>query len=256
MIKLFFFVSFLLFSLLAFAQGKFYWKSVCAKTDSLNKWVENVNRLVGPKYVLLKEPYNDSYYEEIDIDKNGQKEVVVSVMDTIERTTNLSNRALLNKIFVFKIIQNSLRVIDSSSEYETDGRGPQIMAKKDSLIITHSFHRGQYKYIYKFNKKAKKYLLSSIELFELLHFKKSPSMNDFWHYHERFDVKSKLLTIESGNKRDSKEREIWSKRKKIFRKIPSTFSLKLSGFRDPLNYDKYLSPLLKEDDQFKKYFKY
>ncbi len=147
-------LTFILISFVGLAQTKVYWKSVIQHSTKIYRWANQINRLVSPSYVLLKEDRAYSSYNSIDIDKDGQKEIIVSVSDT---TKLGSTDDPSTKIYVFKIIQNRLEIIDSSAEYEVDGRGPQIGVHSNELSIIHSFHRGYNKLSYLWNSAKNKY---------------------------------------------------------------------------------------------------
>lgn len=186
----------------------------------------------------MKEDYAYSSYNEIDIDKDGQKEIVVVVSDTIERE---GNGAPLNKIYVFKTKHNHLEIIDSSAEYEVDGRGPQIGVHPEGLSITHSFHHGYNELYYTWINAKSKYLLSSIVYSDIDPFVKK-GINYSRSCVQTYEVSKQRLTIEKEEFIAENEKTIHSSKKFIHKKLPSKLSLLLKDLKAPYEYDEILDP--------------
>ena len=231
-------LTFILISVVGLAQVKVYWKSAIQHSTKNFKWANQINGLVSSRYVLLNEDRAYSSYNSIDIDKDGQKEIIVSVSDT---TKLGSTDDPFTKIYVFKIKHNRLTILDSSAEYEVDGRGPQIGVHSNELSITHSFHRGYNKLSYLWNNAMGKYLLSSIIYSDIDSYIKRGV-----HYSKRltqiYEVSKQTLTIETEEFISETEKEIHSNKKIIHKKLPSTLSLLLKDLKDPSEYDDLLDP--------------
>ena len=249
MAKNIFYFCLLFYSHTAYSQAEQSWKTRIRTSD---KWAAAVNKFVGPRYVLLEENYGRCMYEEIDLDKDGVRELVVSVVDTAETESGIEK----NKIFVFSISGDQLIMLDSSAAYETDGRGPHIEIREDSLLYHHSFHRGYGDLVYKFNRAVHKYKLVQVGYFVMERFKAAPTMNEFWDFTEKYDVASQRLIVKSENG-DEEEGEKVIRKRRIFQKpLPKTISVWLSGLRDPNEDYDYFEPILGLSKSQYKYFEY
>ncbi len=240
--------TFVIIASTSFCQKQFWWANLLVKPSKEKQWVTQVNKAVGPNFVLLNENHSASYlYKEVDINKNGKKEVVVSVTDTI------TNKI---KVFVFGVVAKQLKLIDTSAQFEEDF---SVIANADSLVFNESYHRGHTTLIYVFNKTIGKYFFRNIGESTLEYFRNKSGLNGGWHFRKTYDVKTRKLTMESGIKDiyiNHDYKWVWSKRKVIVKKIPKNFSLRLSNLKNPLvDYD-YFSPLMDESKKFRKYFEY
>ena len=229
---------FILISFVGLAQQKTHWKNDLQDSTKDHIWANQINRIVNPKYVLLKKNYNYSFYDYTDINNDGQKEIIATVSDTIERD---ADAIPFNKIFIFKITNKTLEILDSSGEYEVDGRGPQISVNSDSLIITHGFHHGYDELIYEWNNAKNKYLLATIVNFEIEPFSKK-GVDYTKYYTQTYEVSNKTLTMETEVFISENEKKIQSNKKIIPKKLPSTLSLLLKDLKDPSEYDDLLDP--------------
>ena len=162
--------------------------------------------------------------------------MIAVVSDTSERDGQPGN---FEKIFIFKKVNNQLEILDASAEYERDGRGPHVVADGDSLMVSHSFHRGYNELTYKWNSIANEYLLVRIEGESTQTFSKKGIIY-FGRYNDFYDIKNQILTEESEEYPEEKEEKSHPKVKNIHKKLPSTISLKLKDMKDPNEYDDLL----------------
>jgi hypothetical protein len=202
--------------------------------------------------VLLKE----NFYEETDLNKDGVKEIIVSVTDTIERDTKNTAGANLGKIFIFSIVNEHLKIMDTSRAFELDGKGLTIELNSNTLSYSHSFHRGEGKLFYKFNLKQNRFLLSRIEYSVVESFKDREKNPGTWQWTETFTVTTSTLTVESEKDSEEGRDKTISKKRSVLKKIPKNFSLTLSGLHDVNNDYEYFDPLLDMGIKTWKYIEY
>ncbi len=214
------------------------------------KWVEKINQLVEPEgYFLLKADYPNGYYKEF-ANKNGQK-VIAVVTDTSKSQEGI----VYNKIYVFSIYGDQLKMIDSSSKYEVDGRGPTVYMNSDSLICTHTFHRGYDKLIYTYQPEQDKFVLSAIE--KQVGERSETAVNNYWCFRFQIDIKTGILVFESTDKYDTNYGPIgWSK-KRVFTKPAPAFLHRLAGMKYP-TYDEceYYDEIQKMWEDLYSYFEF
>ena len=227
--KILFSLTLMTISVVGLAQSKTNAIGVVTKPEPELKWITQINKLVKPHYSSL-----DSFYTETHI--NGLDLMIAVVSDTSERDGQPGN---FEKIFIFKKVNNQLEILDASAEYERDGRGPHVVADGDSLMVSHSFHRGYNELTYKWNSIANEYLLVRIEGESTQTFSKKGIIY-FGRYNDFYDIKNQILTEESEEYPEEKEEKSHPKVKNIHKKLPSTISLKLKDMKDPNEYDDLL----------------
>ena len=226
---------FIVISFVGLAQESDSSKSVVPKTALQLKRINEINKFVNPKYSLL-----DSFYDETLI--NGLDLIIAVVSDTSER---VGKDVPFNKIFVFKIKNSQLEMLDTSAEYEKYNFGPTISVDSDSLVVSDNVHRGSNSLTYKWDSTTNEYLLSKME-YESFGSVRRRGVDYMYNSDVIYDVKKQIsieddyeepedyegVAIHSKNKSHSKI-------KITHKKLPSTISLKLRDMEDPSNYDVY-----------------
>lgn len=195
--------------------------------------VDSINKAIGPGYVLDVDtvpPYHAySSFKEVDLTGDGKKEIVIAAakQDTIENTDT-------NKIFVLERTGNQLHILDSSTGYDVDGRGPSIAVRGLTLTVTHTFHHGQDWVTFQFNREVKKYTLVTIGYEEVE--PNAPKQGRYTTTVREYNV-TKQLASESttvGSYQDEIKETTTTKR--TSKKLPATISLKLGDLKDPSEY--------------------
>jgi hypothetical protein len=195
----------------------------CQSAETIMK----VNKLTKPFCISRADSfYQHGYYKETDLDGDHVNEIVVSAIDTADEE---------NKIFIFKLNNGNLKIIDSSSAYIVDGRGPDVAVKNDTLEIYHNFHHGNYDFEYKFNRSIQKFELVSMGLTYL-----DPHEPDEDHgivFEQTYDVIKHTLFFHSYLYKidDSNDKEIKSIDKTIIQN--KNLERSLFAFRDPIEDD-------------------
>src|SRR5690242_4765936 len=79
--------------------------------------IKKINKIVKPFFIMSADSLWNyhGYYKEVDLDEDHISEIIVSAIDTVDEE---------NKIFVFKIDGNNLKIIDSCAPFFADGFGP------------------------------------------------------------------------------------------------------------------------------------
>jgi hypothetical protein len=239
----------IIFCLKIFSQNEVYWKSIIDKTSIDKKFNKEFENIIGRKYVLLQDGFAKTYFTKVDLDNDGKKEIIVFLSDT---TSDEAYGATFNKLFIFSTKIDKLILLDSSSKYETDGHGPTIEFKNNTLYIEHEFHRGHSKVAFKFNKITKKFNLISISFFCLMPFKKQSTLNIFWDYSKFYNVQQQTLTITGKKVNYETEKVIAIKQKIISKKLPKQFSLLLKSLQNPNDENEYSKILYVGEKIFKK----
>jgi len=111
---------------------------------------DSANILIGPLYKVC-----DDGLDEVDLNKDGRKEIVVTAYHEYEQ-------GVLVKIFVLARSNNKLIIIDSSTTLERDGRGPHVFVDGNRLIVEHAYNHEDNRLVYIFNKTKNRYILTSL----------------------------------------------------------------------------------------------
>ncbi len=160
--------------------------------------INEINELVGPKFYFdtANNDYGDDFYV---IDKSNNN-LIVSAWDT-----GIDNTRPLKKIFVLRMSDKKLAIIDTSSTFEVDGRGPDVHINTDTIIIDHGCHGCSDWNTYKFNKEEQKYLLVSLKYVEVIN-SNNPLYNNLaiGVRKERYNVNKQELRIEVWNDDETK----------------------------------------------------
>jgi hypothetical protein len=196
--------------------------------------VDSINKVIGPGYVLdvdtALEYHSYNSFNEVDLSGDGVKEIIIAAakIDTVENTDT-------NRIFVLERKDNQLHVLESSADYDVDGRGPSIGVHGRSLTVTHSFHHGMNDITFQFNRQVKKYVLVTIGAAGVS--PNTPEQGQYTSFVNEYDVKKQIFTKATtiGSYEDeSKEK---TKTTKSTKKLPETISLNLGDLKDPSEYD-------------------
>ncbi len=219
MIKNLFIFIFLSLPFICFGQSK-------ALFDSINK-------VIGPVYVLDVDgghPYHSyNSFSEIDLTGDGKKEIVIAASKN-DTTQDVDS----NKIFVLERKDNQLHIVESSADYEVDGRGPSVEVKGLKLVITHTFHRGFNRLTYQFNRQLKKYRLVIIGYVQIQpNSREEGQSTSFSH---EYDIKKQVLS-ESTGVGDAGDKPKKTTLKKTSIKLPQAVMLNLSDMKDPSEYE-------------------
>lgn len=119
-------------------EKKVYWITEVDSTTINSKLKATINSLFGVKYVLLKESTRN-LYEEVDLDKDGKKEVVLILSDT---TSDEAYGAITSKVLIFTNRNTEYVLLDSSNDYANDGRGTYVNFENKVLSFEMGFHHG------------------------------------------------------------------------------------------------------------------
>ena len=227
--KILLLMTFILISYLGLCQDINFWKKYIQDSTIEFKWAREINRFISPRYVLLNSTY--SFYNEVIL--NGQKAIITIVSDTMKNELNSYTN---KKIFVFLEKNGKLKIIDSSSQFETGTKGPVISIKSDSLLINNSDKRETSHLIYKWNR-DNRYTLVLMNL---------SSSSPIEPYNLTYDVNNELLSkyvfehkVDEGKKQSIRKKQ--SDKLIIHKKLSSNISLNLNDFKDPLCDDNLFS---------------
>ncbi len=189
--------------------------------------IKEINELVGPKFHF--DIANNGYGDDFFIIDKSNNNLIVSVWDT-----GIDNRNPLKKIFVLRMVGKKLTIIDTSSTFEVDGRGPDVHIHTDTIIIDHGCHGCSDWNTYKFNKEKQKYLLVSLKYVQLIK-SSNPLYNNLaiGVRKEYYNVNKQELTIKVWNDDETK-----IKSKKIIEKpLPKDFIPDLAHYIDLVGED-------------------
>ena len=188
--------------------------------------IHAIDQLVGPEF------YFDSTHD--GFSENSYMVLKGKELNTIVIAWNkdTSNYPFICKIFVLEQANSRLRIVDSSTRYERDGKGPRLFLSNDTLKLEHGFHGGYYSFHYTFNEQLKKYILNEIVAEEVIHDKK---LNNFpiARKHQFYNINKQTLTIEISpvdNKKVKHQTTI------IKKALPKNFIPDLAHYIDPLDW--------------------
>lgn len=190
--------------------------------------IKEINKLIGPEFKFSKDSvWDDDFYV---VKENTEKFYAIN-------SHKESNGELeYEKVFVFTKENNKLIIVDTSTKFERDGRGPHLTFSNDTLFIEHSYHHGFYTLCFKFNFRIRKYKLMTIETENVLHENKKENNVPTGTEIQSYDVSKQELVIKKFNDNDK-----LIKIRKIKKEFPRALIPDLAHFVDPIDeniYDK------------------
>lgn len=187
--------------------------------------IKEINKLIGPEFKFRNEIdfSDDNYFAWENANEN------ILVVNSHKR--NNDGDLEFEKIFVFSKNKNQFQLIDSSSRFERDGKGPSISFSKDTIALEHNHHGGGYNLIYKFNSVSKKYFLTEIK-----NHQGGYNKDHFIKTEQVYDVIAQKLFYKREEQLVDGWKTIKTEKKVIEIAPPKNFKIKLSEFLDPELY--------------------
>lgn len=219
-------------------------------TNNEYKLADEINAFVAPNYYLMNEDYSACTYNEIDIDKDGTKEILAVVADT-----NTLHYEFYHKVYIFKIKNNKLQFWDSTSRFEGFDARTRITVDSKGIHYATGYSRGADYANFYYNKKIKQIELESLEYDGRKWYEKSINGRRYccYSYNKKYNHLTRTLTMTRID--DLNEIYPYKKRTKSITKYKKSFKNKLSDFNGQF-FDNDYEWALDEGEKLKKYFDY
>ncbi|MEX6687417.1 hypothetical protein QTN47_07950 [Danxiaibacter flavus] len=167
------------------------------------------NKLFGQNYItaLKDSDHYSTMIDSADFDKDGVLENIEVGFDTANFKT---------KIVVYKKLSGKIEVLDSSTAMESDGRGPKVSITGDTLVVTHSFHHGQNRFKFLYNKPVSKFQMVEAVSWDMEPSNSTPGhrfyfMKDFKPQSSKLNLKAQLFFEDSDDAEYTKYKTVPAK---------------------------------------------